>query len=150
LGRRFFVDNLRYFRFIGNERQGNAYGDKVVQGNIYPSDFMVSSRSNVLDYSTAIGFYEAEWQEVYVSDVEPVPQKTFPPDAVTLDTYVAGKWYDVRGVLPDERFDKLIFVELYSLEIKQVVWDDEDQKFIRLTGETCDEVKEWRAYDLGE
>tara|TARA_R110000822_G_scaffold151685_1_gene290842 strand:+ start:898 stop:1332 length:435 start_codon:yes stop_codon:yes gene_type:complete len=144
------VDNLRYFKFVANVRQGNAYEYKVVQGNIYPSDFMVSSRRNVLDCSTDIWFYEAEWQEVYVSDVEPVPQKTFPPDAVTLDTYEGGKWYDVREVLPDERFDKVMFVELYSLENKQVVWDAKDQKFISLTGEVCDDVKEWRANILSK
>jgi hypothetical protein len=142
LGRRFFVDNLRYFKFVGTKLQASGYSaPKPKVGVIYPEEPYIKDRAFL---------FEEEWQEVYVSDVEPVPQKTFPPDAVTLDRYVGGKWYDVREVLPDEGFDKLIFVELYSREIKQVVWDDKDQKFIRLTGETCDDVKEWRAYYLGE
>lgn len=171
------MDNLRYFKFVGNERQGNAYGYKVVQGNIYPSDFMVSSRSNVLDCSTAIGFYEAEWQEVYVSDVEPesktpiktairnaceklaeleekysnnLPQKTFPLDAVTLDTYEGGNWYDVREVLPDERYKGNLFVRLSCNTVRLTVWDNEDEKFISRTGDTLDTVMQWRANILGK
>jgi hypothetical protein len=88
----------------------------------------------------------AELEEKYSNNL---PQKTFPPDAVTLDSYVGGKWYDVREVLPDERFDGGIVVELYSLEIKEAKWDDKDQKFMNISGEVMDDVKEWGAYDLG-
>ena len=144
------MDNLRYFKFVANVRQGNAYEYKVVQGNIYPSDFMVSSRRNVLDCSTDIWFYEAEWQEVYVSDVEPVPQKTFPLDAVTLDTYEGGKWYDVREVLPDERFDGKLFVRLTCDTVRLAVWDNEDEEFIGRTGDILDTVMQWRANILGK
>lgn len=145
------MDNLRYFKFVGTKSQASEYDKPRPRvGVIYSEDAEIGA-AGVFCYATSIQDKEinAEWQEVYVSDVEPVPQKTFPPDAVTLDTYVGGKWYDVREVLPDERFDNRLFVELYSLEIKQAVWDDKDQKFIRMTGETCDEVKTWRAYDLG-
>jgi hypothetical protein len=143
------VDNLRYFKFVGSKKQASEYNKPRPKVGVTYSEVAEIGINGVLWYATNLSAaISAEWQEVYVSDVEPVPQKTFPPDPVTLDTYVGGKWYDVREVLPDERVDKLIFVELYSLEIKQVVWDDKDQKFIRLTGETCDDVKEWRAYEL--
>jgi hypothetical protein len=199
LERRSFVDNLRYFKFVGSKEQAKGYDKPRPKVGVIYSEEVKIAGIDVFWYAISIQDREinAEWQEVYVSDdariVEAVnnfklacpieehckvesqtpiktalrnareklaeleekysnnlPQKTFPPDAVTLDTYEGGKWYDVREVLPDERFDEMIFVELYSLEIKQAVWDDEDQKFIRVTGEVCDDVKEWRAYDLGE
>ena len=136
------MGNLRYFKFVGSKQQANGYdAPRPRVGVIYPEEPYTGDRACL---------YESEWQEVYVSDVEAVPQKTFPPDPVTLDTYVGAKWYDVREVLPDERYDGWMFVELYSLEIKQAEWDDKDQKFIRLTGEVMDDVKEWRAKVLGE
>jgi hypothetical protein len=165
------VDNLRYFKFVGSKVEASGYNKPRPKVGVIYSEVAEIGINGVFWYATTLSSaISAEWQEVYVSDdariVEAVnnfklacpieehckvePQKTFPPDAVTLDTYEGGKWYDVREVLPDERFDKVIFVELYSLEVKQAMWDDKDQKFIRLTGETGDDVKEWRAYDLGE
>ena len=149
-------------------------------GVIYSEDAEIGINGVFWYATTLHSAIRAEWQEVYVIDYaigvtvpqtpiktairnaceklaeleekysNNLPQKTFPPDAVTLDTYEGGKWYDVREVLPDERFDKVMFVELYSLENKQVVWDAKDQKFISLTGEVCDDVKEWRANILSK
>jgi hypothetical protein len=151
LGRRFFVDNLRYFKFVGSEFQASGYNKPRPKVGVIYSEVAEIGINGVFWYATTLSSaISAEWQEVYVSDVEPVPQKTFPPDAVTLDSYVGGKWYDVREVLPDERFDGGIVVELYSLEIKEAKWDDKDQKFMNISGEVMDDVKEWGAYDLGE
>jgi hypothetical protein len=152
LERRFIVDNLRWFKFVGSKEQASGYDKPRPRVGVIYSEEVKIGGIDVFWYAISIQDKEikAEWQEVYVSDVEPVPQKTFPPDAVTLDTYVDGMWYDVREVLPDERFDKVMFVELYSLEVKQAMWDDKDQKFIRLTGELCDEVTEWGAHQLGQ
>jgi hypothetical protein len=146
------VDNLRYFKFVGTKVEAKEYDKPRPRVGLIYSEEVKIAGIDVFWYAISIQDKEiqAEWQEVYVSDVEPVPQKTFPPDAVTLDTYEIGKWYDVREVLPDERYDKVMFVQLYSLVVKQAMWDDKDQKFIRLTGDLCDEVKEWRPHQLGQ
>ena len=144
------MDNLRYFRFVGDSGQASLYSSPCpINGVVYPHDCRMGMGS-VIDYAIGITLphYNRQWQEVYVSDVEVVPQKTFPPDPVTLDTYVGAKWYDVREVLPDERFDDRLYVLLRCKAVRHAVWDNEDEKFISIAGDILDHVVQWRANKL--
>ena len=140
----------RYFKFVGSVRNGKNYPIKVIPKVIYPEDHKVNSDCTVFDYAVENGDMFQEWQEVYVVEGKPEQtQKTFPPDAVTLDTYETGKWYDVEEVLPDERFDGII-IECRLKGFRYVtnvrVWDNDLQGFTScFTKVPEEEVTEWKA-----
>jgi hypothetical protein len=148
-GRRFIVGNLRYFKFVGSVRNGENYPIKVIPKVIYPEDHKVNSDCTVFDYAVENGDMFQEWQEVYVSDVEQT-QKTFPPDAVTLDTYETGKWYDVREVLPDERFDGVRVEVSRGGMTDRAKWSEKLGGFVKnnpfsLLLDYLDDVNYWKA-----
>jgi len=109
--------------------------------------FVYDEEQNITDEHTSRKFKAGVCKmvdgeiEVFVSETI----KSFPPDAVTLDTYESGKWYDVRKVLPDESVTGRIFVGMWDEAIRQAVWDDKDERFIGIIGDTLDDVALWRA-----
>lgn len=140
---------MRYFKFVGSEEEGRAYPVRIEPNEILSEDFRMYV--NLLDTYFTVGQYadnsdsvwSHEWQEV-------LPQKTFPPDAVTLDTYETGKWYDVREVLPDESFHGRVVDVRYFGKPEKIytrrLWDAHILQGFRSLGlEPQENIAYWRA-----
>ena len=129
---------MKYFKFVGSKKQVAEYTKPNPEvGVVYPMSYYgMNVRTHI---------WASEWQEVFVYDKpEAIPtQKSFLPDAVTLDTYESGKWYNVKEVLPDESVEGRILVAMWDESLRQAVWDDKDERFIGIIGDTLDDVACW-------
>lgn len=138
----------RYFKFVGTLAEGREYPVSIEPNEIFSEDFrMYVSHLNTF---FTVGKYADNNESLWSHEWEEVlPQKTFPPDPITLDTYETGEWYDVREVLPDESFHReLVTVKYLDGVVSTIFWDELLNGFASLGAELLiDDVKEWMVYE---